>query len=425
MFLFWNKQRNCAALVLLSSCLMTLCGPSYAQVTLSGFATLGVTASSSDEFIFRSAINRWPEEGTNLLTESLIGLQVNYQVNDKVDVVVQSILDNKNYDSLSDYIDLAFIRYQIDRNYSVRFGRLNNNAYILSEYLEVGYSYLWATPPMEFYTPSSYLTYIDGIELQYRNLIGDGMLQATLAMGNSKADLLNVDSVSVLEYDYVLNSSVTYETDHWLFKGTFSHFHGHKARIEGLDQLQDLAASYPSQWWPFMGELLQSLDFKDQSIQYVALGVNYHRDNWLVKSEVAYFNIDWGLTGDLGYGYISVGYEFEEITPYMTFAILDSLYDRHIIEQPRYDLIDDPQTQQTLAFLQSNFQTLYDSARMDQHSVSLGMRWDFTPRWVAKGQVTYYKINGPGSGLWGGNSLQSIDDHRHVNVLSLNVSTIF
>jgi len=424
LFLFWNKCRL-TVFALLSTYLATVCGTVCAQVTVNGFATLGVTASSSDEFIFRTAINRWPEEGTNLLTESLVGLQLNYHVSDKVDVVVQSTLENKHYDSLSDYFDLAFVRYQINRNYSVRIGRMNNNAYILSEYLEVGYSYLWATPPIEFYTPSSYLVYIDGIELQYRKLIDDGILQATLAVGNSKADLLNVDSESVLENDYVLNSTLTYETEHWLLKGTFSHFHGHKARVEALDQLQNLATGFPEQWWPFMGELLESLDYKNQSIQYAVIGVNYQKDNWLVKSEVAYFNIDWGLSGDLGYGYISGGYEFEQFTPYVTFAIIDSLYDRHIIEQPRYELIDDPVAQQTLAFLQTNFQTLYDSARMDQYSVSVGIRWDFLPTWVAKGQVSHYRINRPGAGLWGIDTPVNIEDHRHVSVLSLNVSTIF
>ena len=69
---------------LLSTYLATVCGTVCAQVTVNGFATLGVTASSSDEFIFRTAINRWPEEGTNLLTESLVGLQLNYHVSGAV-----------------------------------------------------------------------------------------------------------------------------------------------------------------------------------------------------------------------------------------------------------------------------------------------------------------------------------------------------
>ena len=97
----------------------------------------------------------------------------------------------------------------------------------------------------------------------------------------------------------------------------------------------------------------------------------------------------------------------------------------NLIEQPRYELIDDPVAQQTLAFLQTNFQTLYDSARMDQYSVSVGIRWDFLPTWVAKGQVSHYRINRPGAGLWGIDTPVNIEDHRHVSVLSLNVSTIF
>ncbi|OFI36146.1 hypothetical protein BFC17_09380 [Alteromonas lipolytica] len=399
--------------------------PSVAQLAVSGFATLGLTTSNNDELIFRTSINRWPETGSNILTESLVGIQFNYQASDKIDFVVQSILENKNYDSVSDYVELAFMRYQIDRNFALRIGRMNYNAYILSEYLDVGYSYLWATPPMEFYSPSSYLSYFDGVELQYRNALSEGVLQATFAAGTSKADLLSVGSYSSLEYDYMLNTSVSYETDNWLFKGTLSHFSGHSATLDGVDQLETLVESFPQQWWPFMGELLESLEFKDQKIHYAAVGVNYNDERWFVKSELAYFDIEWGLTGDLGYGYVSSGYEFDHFTPYITFALLDALYDRHIIASPRYDLIADPATQQMLGFLQTQFQGLYDSARMDQYSVSVGARWDFHHDWALKGQFTRYRINGPGAGLWGRDRTESIDDHKHVNVISININTVF
>lgn len=90
-----------------------------------------------------------------------------------------------------------------------------------------------------------------------------------------------------------------------------------------------------------MGELLVFFEFKDQSIQYVVFGVNYYKNNWLVKFELVYFNIDWGLVGDLGYGYISVGYEFEQFILYVIFVMFDLFYDCYIIEEFRYDLIND------------------------------------------------------------------------------------
>lgn len=157
-------------------------------MSVNGFATVGYTSSNADDLVFRSAINRWPEEGGNFKTESALGLQLNYQVSDKVDIVVQSLLENKNYDQIMDYFEMAFVRYQFNRNWSVRAGRINYNAYLLSEYIHVGYSYLWAAPPMEYYTPSSNLSYIDGAEVQYRKSYPSGVLQAALAVGTSKGN---------------------------------------------------------------------------------------------------------------------------------------------------------------------------------------------------------------------------------------------
>lgn len=77
--------------------------------------------------------------------------------------------------------------------------------------------------------------YIDGIELQYCNLIGDGMLQVILVVGNSKVDFFNVDLELVLEYDFVFNSFVIYEIDYWLFKGIVSYFCGEGVCIDGFD----------------------------------------------------------------------------------------------------------------------------------------------------------------------------------------------
>ena len=423
MFLFWNKSPiRCFLLIVLT---LAVNFPSVAQLKVSGFATLGLTTTNNDELVFRTSINRWPENGSNILTESLVGIQFNYQATDKIDFVVQSILENKNYDSVSDYFELAFMRYQINRNFALRIGRMNYNAYILSEYLDVGYSYLWATPPTEFYSPSSYLSYFDGVEIQYRNALSEGVLQATLAAGTSKADLLNIDSYSRLEHDYMFNTSITYETDNWLFKGTLSHFSGHSATLEGLDQFESLTQSFPQQWWPALGELLESLEFKDKKVHYAAVGVNYNDDRWFVKSELAYFDIEWGLTGNLGYGYISSGYEFDHLTPYLTFALIEPLYDRHYIEPPRYDLIADPAAQQMLGFLQTTFQVLYDSSRIDQYSFSVGARWDFHHDWALKGQFTRYQINAPGAGLWGTEQFMSFEGHKHVNVISININTVF
>lgn len=422
MFLFWNKQR---LLGLIGFILLLMSAGAQSELRVSGFATLGMTSSNSDDLIYRSSLNRWPEQGTNFKTQSLLGLQMNYQLSDDIDVVVQGLLENKDYDNAIDYLELAFIRYQLNRNWSFRLGRMNYNAYMLSEYLEIGYSYIWATPPTEFYTTSSYLSQIDGGEIQYRNSLETGVLQATFAIGTNDADLLDIDQQSSLAFKHVVNTTVSYETNHWLFKASVSQFTGQRAQFNDLAQLENVVGLIPEIIWPDLYELIDSLDFRDEKMSYVALGVNYNRNNFFVKSELAHFGIDWGLVGDLGYGYVSVGYEFDQITPYFTFATIDSLYDRVFVEEPRYDLVADPLTQYILTELHSVVQRTYDTSRIEQSSITLGVRWDFTSNWALKAQVARYRINGPGFGLWGANADVTINGTRNINVIDITLNTVF
>lgn len=405
--------------------LLLLSGAVQAELRVGGFATLGMTTSNNDELIFRTSLNRWPESGTNYQTESLVGLQFNYQFNDDIDVVVQGVLENEEYDSVLDYIELAFARYQLNRRVSLRLGRMNYNAYILSEYLDVGYSYLWATPPAEFYTPSSYLSYLDGGEVQYRNSLSEGVIQATIALGHSEAEFLNIGSISNLHFKYMINASVSYETEHLLLKGALSYFKGQEVDIDDLDRLITVLYEIPEAVWPDAADIAASLEFEDKTIRYAGIGLRYNNNNWIVMSELAYFDVNWGLLGDLGYGYLSLGYEFDEITPYFTIARLDSMYDRYEVGQPRYDLVAGPVAQQGLAFLSGAIQQLYDASRMDQHSYAIGVRWDFRPNWALKAQFTRYQVNGPGYGVWGSELNVTVPDHRHVNVLSINLNTVF
>ncbi len=396
-----------------------------AQVSINGFATLGYTTSNADDLVFRSAINRWPEEGANFKTESALGLQLNYQLSDDVDIVVQSLLENKNYDEFSDYFEMAFIRYQLNRNWSVRAGRINYNAYLLSEYLHVGYSYLWAAPPMEFYTPSSNLSYIDGAEIQYRKSLSSGVLQAALAGGISKADVLNNGANYFFEYDYVFNASLSFEADLWTLKGTFSQFHGKRSFFGSLNEFQQNLTQVPSNWWPEAESMAEELDFLAKHVNYAAIGYSYNDSQLVFMAEMAMLDVEWSVLGNLAYGYASLGYVVGDFTPYLTLATINTTDKRTIIAEPDYAEVSDPNAIAELARMYFGYQYLLDISRIEQSSVALGLRWDFTANWALKAQFTAFELRGPGYGMWGSDQQVSIDDTRDVNVFNLNLNVIF
>lgn len=424
MFLFWNNRKS----VFVITCLLfSICsaGNVNAQVSVNGFATVGYTSSNADDLVFRSAINRWPEEGSNFKTESALGLQLNYQVSDKVDIVVQSLLENKNYDQVMDYFEMAFVRYQFDRNWSARAGRINYNAYLLSEYVHVGYSYLWAAPPMEYYTPSSNLSYIDGAEVQYRKSYSSGVLQAALAVGTSKADVINNRTNYFLDYDYVINGSIMFETEEWTLKGSLSQFHGKRSFFGSLNTFQQDLTQIPPAWWPEAGAMAADLDFAGKHVNYVALGYSYNDSKFIFMAEMAMLDVEWSVLGNLAYGYASIGYIWGDFTPYLTLAMINTTDKRNVIEEPDYAEVTDPTAIPDLARMYFGYQYLLDISRIEQSSAAIGIRWDFAANWALKAQLTAFELQGPGYGMWGSDQQVSIEDTRDVNVFNLNLNVIF
>ena len=424
MFLFWNNRKS----VFVITCLLfSICsaGNVNAQVSVNGFATVGYTSSNADDLVFRSAINRWPEEGSNFKTESALGLQLNYQVSDKVDIVVQSLLENKNYDQVMDYFEMAFVRYQFDRNWSARAGRINYNAYLLSEYVHVGYSYLWAAPPMEYYTPSSNLSYIDGAEVQYRKSYSSGVLQAALAVGTSKADVINNRTNYFLDYDYVINGSIMFETEEWTLKGSLSQFHGKRSFFGSLNTFQQDLTQIPPAWWPEAGAMAADLDFAGKHVNYAALGYSYNDSEFIFMAEMAMLDVEWSVLGNLAYGYASIGYIWGDFTPYLTLAMINTTDKRNVIEEPDYAEVTDPTAIPDLARMYFGYQYLLDISRIEQSSAAIGIRWDFAANWALKAQFTAFELQGPGYGMWGSDQQVSIEDTRDVNVFNLNLNVIF
>jgi nicotinamide mononucleotide (NMN) deamidase PncC len=59
--------------------------------------------------------------------------------------------------------------------------------------------------------------------------------------------------------------------------------------------------------------------------------------------------------------------------------------------------------------------------RIDQRSLSLGMRWDVHPQMALKAQVDHIRVGANGAGLWA----RATSDARIANVLSLVVDTVF
>lgn len=394
----------------------------------SGFATLGASYSSNDDLAFRSSYMNKPRKHFNLFTDSLVGLQFNYHFADDLDLVVQAIAQDRGFDNLSSYFEMAFLRYQFDRNWSARAGRMNYNAYLLSEFRNVSYAYPWVRPPADFYLPTSSVSHVDGAEIQFRHNGDNGVWQHTFAAGKSQSNLVALDdSYTTIYFDYVLNATTLYETYDWLFKVTASYFMGHRIKIRGADfiSIYNALLATPDLLWPGVADVYDHLHMDDEPLYYLSAGYQFNNDEWMLMAEMVAMNSEWTLLSPYLAGYISAGYRFGDLLPYITIAGIEQLKSPRQLQMPAYENAPDAQTAAGLAQLYFITQNISDAIVQEQHSLGVGVRWDVSAESALKFQYDHFWINAPGYTLWGTELGQQITGDQTSNVISFTYSTTF
>ena len=426
MFLYSNKIRLLLTLPLLLASAAAQCADDD-NWRFSGFATVGASDSSHDELAFRSSYLNKPRKHFNVFTDTMVGFQFNYHFSNDLDLVVQAIAQDRGDSEVANYFEMAFLRYQFDRNWSARVGRMNYNAYLLSEYRNVSYAYPWVRPPVDFYLPTSSVSYVDGAEIQYRHNANDGVWQHTFAAGKSESNLFALDSFTTIYYDYVLNATTTYEAYDWLVKVTGSYFMGDRTRISGGDfeGFYDSLLAVPDVLWPGVDEVYDHLHMDNEPIWYLSLGYQYNNDEWLVMAEMVAMDSAWTLLSPYVSGYISLGYRFGDFLPYITLAGIEETESSRQLPVPDFSKATDAETAQYLGLLSFASQEISNAISQSQRSVGVGVRWDVSPSSAIKFQYDHYWIDVPGYALWGVSLYQQVSGDHMSNVVSLTYSTTF
>lgn len=142
------------------------------DVSFSGFLSVGGGIVDDENAV---SYGEYDEEDFTI-DNSLLGLQVTGQISEKLTATAQLIARSSNdYEVDSEW---AYLSWQASDSIKVRAGRLRTPFYMYSDFLDVGYSYAWITPPQEVY----YLPFnnVDGVDVYVTGRLGifDTSLQA-------------------------------------------------------------------------------------------------------------------------------------------------------------------------------------------------------------------------------------------------------
>ena len=391
----------------------------------SGFATLGATYSDSDDLKIRTDFLNNAHSGFTFKNNSNLGIQVNLDLATKWDAVGQIVLQDRINKNARDYIELAFIRYRPNRYWSLRAGRVNSDLYFLSEYQYVGYAYLWTQPPNEFYSPASSAANFDGVDIEYKNNLGDGFFKIRLAYGATRPELDNLGDEFTFSLKNVTALSTSYQVNNWLLRATHSQANLENLRSPTLAASISIFSQVPSSLWPASLEVLNDVDIAGKSTSYDALGLSYDGNIWLLQSEIGVSKNNWLPLSSSITAYTTLGYIQDNITYFVSLSGIKNRnklisYDRPILD-PSLPL----ELRTYIHSMSDGLNSILNARAARQVTISLGVRYDFAQNMALKFQVNHSNVSPKGNALWTitNADLQTI---RHkVNTFALNLSVLF
>lgn len=351
-----------------------------------GFGTLGYAESGKyDEQILKRNITQRSQEieDSGWLVDSRLGLQVSKQIGQNWDAIGQLVVQEKVDNSIENSIEMAFLRYQSDDAWSVRLGRMSLDTFLLSDHRNVGYSYHWVRPPPEFYAWIPY-SYYDGAKAVVEFGDFSSLVRLEAFAGRTRATVNIGYKDDETSYNYVksspvLGGGVTWELGDLELRAYLAQFH-FTQDTKAIEALQSYVSDPLVQtFWPGANDITNAYTIEDKRLTYGAVGFAWHPDAWLLQGEVS--AVDAGAYGtyDGERAYLQVGHRFGAWLPHLTWSY--SWDERDF----RYPPPPVPGFEVLYGIVKDNL----SSGTVDQHTVSLGVRWDFASQKALKLQVDY------------------------------------
>lgn len=362
--------------------------PGTSMFSFNGFGTLGVVHSSEDQADFISSGIKPNGAGYthawSLAVDSLIAGQVTANFTPKLSAFVQVIAEQKYNNTYMPHVEWANIKYQFTPDFSIRIGRTVLPGFLVSDYRKVGYVNPRVRPPVELYSLVP-ITTSDGVDVSYSLRIGEFSNTIQAIYGNSKVNLTAGSGGGTVKARDAWGVSYSGEyhaaTVHITYHTTNLSVGFVKPLFDGFRQFGAEGIA-----------LADNYDPNNKSFTFIGIGGMYDPGTWFLTGEWGYSNSD-SLLGERSAWYISGGYRFGALTPYLTYAqrkVHSSTSDPGLTLS-----IFPPYIAGTAAGLNAGLNASLGSQPVQQ-TISVGVRWDFMKNVAFKLQFDHTDI-GTGS----------------------------
>jgi len=358
------------------------------SLSIDGFGTLGMVRSDEGQADFTSSTVAPEGAGHSgewsAKVDSRVGLQLTANLTPRLSGVLQFIAEQRYDDSYRPTLEWANLKFDITPDLSVRAGRIVLPTFLASEYRKVGYANPWVRPPQEVYGLVP-VTSTDGVDLSYRFRV-DRFTNTVRAI-YGRRDVKFPDGIEVKARGG-LTVADTLEFGSTTLFAQYS-----RARLT-IASVRPLFNAF-RQFGPTGQAIAGRYDVDDTAIETASLGARYDPGDWFVMAEYAR-TYSRSFLGDNRGWYVTGGYRFGAVTPYVTLARVQAHGNTSDPGLPLAGL--PPPLAGQAAGLNAALNALLGAAAR-QRSLSLGARWDFMRNAALKVQYDHLDLDAGSPGV--------------------------
>lgn len=398
-----------------STCKAQSSDPEGSGIQISGFGTLGVVHLEAPVgWGFLRSIEQPPsKQSTRFDVDTRLGVQLNYAASSQIELVSQVLATRRRSDApAGDAVEWAFAAYRPTADWTLRAGRLNLDQFVMSDYRNVGFAYLYARPPVEYYAtiPSN----LDGADVTRTLSSDDARWRAKAFVGRSKTGGIPLTNA--------FGFALTRESDGLLLRAGWSRAKlahnddGLTPLLDGLDQVRALPIPSVS---AEAAALRSGVDLAAKPVTFATLGMTYEQGPWQTAAEVTRIDI---ANSNVKAGYASIGRRIGAVTLFG--MVSGSKSGASVMGPPAWGAVLAPiigpaAAQQAQVLGATAAYVASQSTR--QTTYSLGGRWDIHPRMALKVQWDHVQIKANGGFLWS----NATSDPGSANIATVLLDFVF
>ena len=395
--------RALLAVTLLAGCADTVGSPA---ISWNGFGTLGAVRSDQDYSDVVSSIFLQPN-GAGATSrwcmgvDSKIGGQLDARFSPELSAVLQVISRHRYDNSWTPEVEWANVKYQLTPGFSVRVGRTVASTFMISDTVNVGYANPWIRSPQELYAMIP-ATHLDGMDLVWNAGVGPAINTFQAAFGSTTFDVVGGDEITA---DNILAVNDTVEYGALALRVGYRYIDANfdSSRLDSLTNgLSGVGDNLITAGFPLEGgrahALARRYDVDDTPLEIFTLGARFDPRDWLLMGEWARMT-DAGIISRTDAWYVTGGYRFREVMPYVTVAEVNA----RTPSESGIPLAGLPpgSLRGAAGALNSGLDAVLRAAAPSQKSLTLGLRWDLLDAAALKFEYQHIRLDDLSAGRFG------------------------